>query len=113
MIIDLAELQKESDRIKKMGDAIETAFKNARAGSEKELAKISEAIAKVVKNTEKETKKAEPAMQGIGKNVLAVAGSVESGLKTIAGSIPQIASAMENSSFNSVAESISQGFFTA
>lgn len=109
MIIDLAELQKESDRIKKMGDAIETAFKNARAGSEKELAKISEAIAKVVKNTEKETKKAEPAMQGIGKNVLAVAGSVESGLKTIAGSIPQIASAMENSPFNSVAETISQG----
>ncbi len=57
MIIDLAELQKESDRIKKMGDAIETAFKNARAGSEKELAKISEDIEKVVINTEKEMKK--------------------------------------------------------
>ena len=113
MIIDLAELQKESDRIKKMGDAIETAFKNARAGSEKELAKISEAVEKVVKNTEKETKKIEPAMQGVGKNVLSVADSVESGLKTIAGSIPQIASAMENSPINSAAESISQGFFTA
>lgn len=109
MIIDLSELQKESDRIKKMGDAIETAFKNARAGSEKELAKISEAVEKVVKNTEKETKKIEPAMQGVGKNVLSVADSVESGLKTIAGSIPQIASAMENSPFNSAAESISQG----
>ena len=57
MIIDLAELQKESDRIKKMVDAIETAFKNARAGSEKELAKISEDIEKVVINTEKEMKK--------------------------------------------------------
>ena len=57
MIIDLAELQKESDRIKKIGDTIENAFKNARAGSEKELAKISEAIEKVVKNTEKEMKK--------------------------------------------------------
>ena len=56
-MLHLSELQKESDRIKKMGDAIETAFKNARAGSEKELAKISEAIAKVVKNTEKKLKR--------------------------------------------------------
>ena len=113
MILDLAELQRESDRIKKIGDAIETAFKNARAGSEKELAKMSAAVEKVVKNTEKEMKKTEPALQGVGKSILAVTGSVESGLKTIAGSIPQIATAMENSSFNSVAESISQGFFTA
>lgn len=109
MILDLAELQRESDQIKKMGDAIETAFKNARAGSEKELAKMSEAIEKVVKNTEKEMKKTEPTLQGVGKSILAVTGSVESGLKTIAGSIPQIATAMENSSFNSVAETISQG----
>lgn len=109
MIIDLAELQRESDRIKKMGDTIENAFKNARAGSEKELAKISEAIEKVVKNTEKEMKKTEPAIQGVGDSVLAAAGATEAGLKTIAGSIPQIASAMENSSFNSVAETISQG----
>ena len=109
MIIDLAELQRESDRIKKMGDAIETAFKNARAGSEKELAKISDAIEKVVKNTEKEMKKTEPAIQGVSKIVLGAAGATEAGLKTIAGAIPQIASAMENSSFNSVAETISQG----
>ena len=109
MILDLAELQRESDQIKKMGDAIETAFKNARAGSEKELAKMSEAIEKVVKNTEKEMKKTEPTLQGVGKSILAVTGSAESGLKTIAGSIPQIATAMENSSFNSVAETISQG----
>ena len=39
---------------------------------------------------------------------MAAAGATEAGLKTIAGAIPQIASAMENSSFNSVAETISQ-----